>query len=283
VFRERCFTAGLAASTGMTRYLKTLVGNIPGVTFRLIGVRQQGDQYVAMVGGGDQYQVAYAIWQSNFYTPGLAGAEISVANISNTNPVTITTQYNHNLVTGDVETIMGTVRTYLLNGLPMPITVTGPKTFTMPIDATMWGTYLSGGVVYPNPINMFVSIMDEPDSYVIPFVNPPQETVNIILVWRTNSLNYVNPDSIAQAAVQPIVDYVNSLPVGTTPLNLNVMTQVFLEAIADIIPGELMIDIEWTISINGIGVYPSVGQTIFGDPNSFFWTQNGNVVIVEGT
>ena len=31
VYRERCWTAGLAASTGMGRYLKTLVGNVPGV------------------------------------------------------------------------------------------------------------------------------------------------------------------------------------------------------------------------------------------------------------
>ena len=38
VFRERCYTAGLAASTGMARYLKTLLANVPGVQNRLVSV-----------------------------------------------------------------------------------------------------------------------------------------------------------------------------------------------------------------------------------------------------
>jgi hypothetical protein len=39
VYRERCWTAGLAASTGMARYLKTLLANIPGVQNRLISAQ----------------------------------------------------------------------------------------------------------------------------------------------------------------------------------------------------------------------------------------------------
>src|SRR6516162_10746548 len=98
VYRERCWTAGLAASTGMGRYLKTLVGNVPGVQNRLVAVQTEGDQYVVIVGGGDPYQVAHAIWQADFYIPGLTGATIEIAAISNTNPIEITTANNHNLV-----------------------------------------------------------------------------------------------------------------------------------------------------------------------------------------
>ena len=79
IFRERCFTAGLAASTGMARYLKTLVSY--HIQQRLISVQQDDDQgqYIVIVGGGDSFQVAYAIWTSDLYTPGLAGATIKIA------------------------------------------------------------------------------------------------------------------------------------------------------------------------------------------------------------
>jgi len=284
VFRERCFTAGLAASTGMSRYLKTLVGNVPGVQKRLISVEQIGDKFVIIVGGGDQYQVAYAIWQSDFNTIGLVGAEIQVAGMTNTNPVTVTTADNHNLITGDVELIHGIVGGHsFINNIPYPITVTGLKTFTIPVDGHAWGPYISGGIVTPNPINLYVSLNDYPDNYVIPYVNPPLETVTMVVVWKTNSINYVSPDAVAQAAVPAIVDYINSLPVGTTPINLNVLDQIFTEAVSDIIPAELIIDLEWSINIDGIGRSPQPGtQAIFGDRYSYFYTDNGSIQVMEG-
>jgi hypothetical protein len=283
IFRERCFTAGLAASTGMARYLKTIVGNIPGVQNRLISVQQNGDQYVVIVGGGDSYQVAYAIWQADFYTPGLAGATIEVAGVSNTNPVIVYTADNHNLETGDVEIIHGANGVKYLNDQVLPITVLSAKSFSVPLDGTTWGPWQDGGTVSPNPINMYVTINDYPDTFLIPYVNPPQELVTIILTWITNSPNFVSPPAIAQAAVPAIVDYINSLPAGTTPINLNVMTQVFLESIATILPGEYVVDIQWQIDINGVGVSPAGGtQVIFGDRYSYFYTENGMITVGEG-
>jgi hypothetical protein len=285
VYRERVFTAGLAASTGMARYLKTLLSNVPGVQNRLVSVQEQEDisAFTVIVGGGDPYQVAYAIWSADFYTPGLSGAIIRVAHISNTYPVIITCADNHNLATGDVEVISGNVGFPYINDQPYVITVTSLKSFSIPVDGTLYGTHQYGGIVTPNPINELVNISDYPDSFSIPFVVPPQELVNIILTWKTDSPNYVSPAAVAQYATPAIINYINSLPAGTTPINLSVLTEVFLDSIVSIISGELIVSINWTISVSGVGVGPVGGtQVIFGDRYSYFYTDEANVSIILG-
>jgi len=284
IFRERCWTAGLAASTGMARYLKTLCGNVPGVQNRLVAVQIDGDKYVVICGGGDPYQVAYAIWQADFYIPGLSGATIRVANISNSNPCVITTTNNHNLTTGDVELFTEIVGFPFLNYQKFPVTVTGDQTFTIPIDSSAWAAYQYGGIVTPNPINALVSVADFPDAYVIPFVIPPQERVAIVVTWDTDSPNYVSPEAIAQAAIPEIVDYINSLPAGTTPINMNVLNKVFLDSTSRILVGEYIIDLNWAISINEVARTPVAGtNVIWGDPYSYFYTENGKVQVLKRT
>jgi hypothetical protein len=283
IFRERCFTAGLAASTGMARYLKTLVGNVPGVQTRLISVQEDQGNYVILVGGGDSYQVAYAIWMSDFYTPGLSGATIRIAGISNTNPAVITTAANHNLQTGDMEMLNNVVGMPFVNGHLYPVTVIDAKRFSVPVDATIMGHYQYGGTVLPNPINMYVTVNDYPDSFLIPYVNPPQELVSITATWITNSPNFVSPTAIAQAVVPVIVDYINSLPAGVTPINFNVLNQIFLEAISSILQPEYVISLEFQVSVGGVGVAPAPGtNVVFGDPYSYFYTENGQISVVEG-
>jgi hypothetical protein len=65
-YRARVLQANLAASVGTGRYIKTLVGAVPGVTPRLIAVQQAsgGGIRVIVGGSGDPYQVALAILQS---------------------------------------------------------------------------------------------------------------------------------------------------------------------------------------------------------------------------
>lgn len=286
IYRERCFTAGLAASTGMARFLKTLLANVPGVQTRLVSVQEQEDleAFTIIVGGGDPYQIAYAIWCADFYTPGLTGAIIRVAGISNTNPVVVTTADNHNLTTGDVEVISGNVGFPYINDKPFSITVTSLKTFTIPVDGTQYGTWQYGGVVTPNPINELVSVSDYPDSFAIPFVIPPQELVNIVVTWVTDSPNYVSASAIAQAASPAIIEYINSIPAGTTPINLNVLNEVFIDSVANILAGELIIDIQWAISVSGVGTFPAGGtQVIYGDRYSYFYTDSSQVSVIQGT
>jgi hypothetical protein len=62
------------------------------------------------------------------------------------------------------------------------------------------------------------------------------------------------------------------------------LNKVFLDAVAPILVGEYIIDIEWQIYINEIGRFPQAGtQVIFGDPYSYFYTENGRVQVLKGT
>jgi hypothetical protein len=288
-YHDRVMTAGLAASTGMARYVKTLLANIPGVQTRLVSVVQNAAQgsnigtWTIICGGGDPYAVANAIFQSDFYLPGLSGSIIEIANVSNTNPVVITTSNNHNLATGDIENITGVIGIPSINNNPQPITVIDAHNFSMPLSTVNANKYQSGGVVTPNPINNIVTIYDYPDSYAIPYVIPPQETVTMVVTWASDSPNYVSQVAMSQAAVPALTQYINSLPAGTTPINLNVLTEVFLDSIDTIVPPESIISLIFNISIDGIGVLAAPGtQVIYGDPFSYFYTsEDGTGIVVQ--
>lgn len=294
-FRDRCFTAGLAASTGMSRYMKTLLANVPGVQARLVSARQDpvSGKYIAICGGGDPYQVAYAIWKALFWTGGLLPAPINITHISSSNPAVVTTSQNHNFVTGMIETlfdIKGTGVFPTINGKTFPVTVPtiggqpSLNTFTIPFDTSPIGSnYTSGGQVTPNPIVEEVSISDWPDVYVIPYVLPPMETVFIEVIWQTNSPNYVSPSAVAALAGPALQDYINSLPVGVAPINIYDMTSIFLQATANTVSSEAITVLNFEVSIDGIPVAPSPGTgVIFGDPNSYFLTDLSKIVFSEG-
>jgi hypothetical protein len=107
--------------------------------------------------------------------------------------------------------------------------------------------------------------------------------VNIVVTWRTDSPNFVSSSAIAQAATPAIVEYINSLPAGVTPINLNVLNEVFIDSIASILAGELVIDIDWVISVSGVGALPAAGsQVIYGDRYSYFYTDAANISVVQG-
>ncbi len=294
-YRDRVFTAGLAASTGMSRYMKTLLGNVPGVQARLISARQDpvSGRYVAICGGGDPYQVAYAMWRALFWTGGFLPAPIEIDDISSSNPAIVTTAQNHNLVTGMVETltdIQGTGVFPTLNGMSLPVTVPtvggqpSLNTFTIPFNTAIAGSaYTSGGVVSPNPIVEEVSIFDYPDVYIIPYVIPPMEAVFIEVIWQTDSPNYVSPSAIASLAGPAIQDYINSLPVGTAPINVYDLTSIFLQATASAVSSEAITVLTFQISIDGMPVAPAPGTgVVYGDPNSYFLTDLSQIVFSEG-
>jgi Baseplate J-like protein len=294
-FRDRVMTAGLAASTGMSRYMKTMLANVPGVQARLVSARQDPitGKYIAICGGGDPYQVAYAIWKALFWTGGLLPAPINITNITSTNPAVVTTAQNHNLVTGMVETlydIKGTGVFPSINGQRFPVTVPtvggqpSLNTFTIPFDGTPYGSkYTSGGLVTPNPIVEEVSISDWPDVYVIPYVLPPMETVFIEVIWQTDSPNYVSPSAIASLAGPAIQDYINSLPVGVAPINTYDLTSIFLQSTANAVSAEAITVLQFQVSIDGMPVAAAPGTgVIYGDPNSYFLTDLSKIVFSEG-
>lgn len=371
-FRTRTLTAGLVASTGMDRYLKTLLGNVPGVIQRLVSVRIEptSNKYVILVGGGDPYQVAWAIYYAIFDLTSIDAPLIAIDQITNTtvsgttsvvtwtasvgstpafvtitatglntvtgltftgtiaglapsgfngtftctvasdttftyplasNPGTvtdaigtwtnlvtlITTATNHNLITGMVETFTDVQGMTILNELPYPVTVTGPNTLTIPVDSTNIVTYYpysGGGFLGPNPILQKIYLNSFPDTYLIPFILPAQEYVNIVLTWNTDYPNYVSPQAVSQAAAPAIVNYINSLYVGTTAINYYDMIQAFMNSTINILPNENVTAINFVVSFNGSSHLPEPGTgVIYGDPNSYFFTDITQVTVVQGT
>ena len=73
-YQAQVIQAGQAVSTGVSTLVKTALQNVSGVQARLIAFRQTGGGWQVIVGGGDPYQVANAIFQSMFNILDLVGA-----------------------------------------------------------------------------------------------------------------------------------------------------------------------------------------------------------------
>lgn len=84
-YRSKVLQAGRAASMGMASYMKTLLGRVPGVQQRLISVLQAGGGgWEVLVGGGDPYYVANAIFTALFDINTLVGSSDPAINIATT-------------------------------------------------------------------------------------------------------------------------------------------------------------------------------------------------------
>ena len=283
-YRSQVLRAGLAVSQGMTTALKTALQNVPGVQANLISVRAQGANFEIIVGGGDPYQVAYAIFTSLFWIAGLVGSTIRVTGISVAANAVVTTDLNHGLASAQVGVqINGVVGTMAgaVNGASLTIVVITPTTFSIGVTTTGL-TYTSGGVVTPNSRNVVVSITDYPDVYDIPIVIPPQQTVEITLLWNTTATNLISTDAVAAAGSPALVNYVNGLSVGQ-PMNLFQLQDAFKLAVAPVIPPALLTRMVFTVTIDGVSAPPATGTgVIAGDPESYFYTDATMVSISQG-
>lgn len=283
-FRTRTLVAGLAASTGMDRYLKTLLWNIPGVVQRLVSVRQNINtgRWIIIVGGGDPYQVAWAIYYALFDIQTLDRPPIDIAAMQMTNPIMITSMNNHNLSTGMLETIYGVSGPSALNQQQYEVTVIDNLNFTIPVNGTLLPAYLGGGHVTPNPILQQVNLNSYPDNYLIPFIIPAQQLVSLVVTWNTDSPNYVSPDAVQQAAAPALADYINSLYVGVAPINIYNMEAVFINATVNVLPAENVTALNFSIDFDNTGHLPAPNTgVIYGDPNSYFYTTIDNISIVQ--
>lgn len=280
-YRAQVLQAGLAASQGMPRYLKTLLGNVSGVQSRLVSIITSGTAWKIIVGGGDPYQVAYAIYSALFDVTNLIGSTMSVSAISKASAAVVTTTLNHGLTTGNSTTISGALGMTGANGT-WTVTVLTPTTFSIPYNSTSAATYTGGGVLTPNARNQSVTINDYPDTYTIPFVVPPVQSVEVSLTWNTTSTNIVSAASMAAVGAPAMVDYINSIPVGA-PINLFELQNAFQIATASILPTALLTRMVFVVTIDGVVVSPSVGTgVISGDPESYFLTNSTLITITQG-
>jgi len=281
-YRAQVLQAGRAVSQGMPSALRTALQAVEGVQARLVSVRQQSSGWEVICGGGDPYQVAYAIFISLFDVSSLVGSTIAVTDISQDNPGVVTTDLNHGYTTGDDVTLDDVVGMTEVNGNTYTATVIDEKSFSIGVDTTGFGAYVSGGVCTPNDRNQEVSIYDFPDSYVIRYVQPPQQLVDISVTWNTTSPNLVPPAAVAQLGSPALVDYVMNVVVGQ-PMNLYEMQTAFQAAVASLVPPEQLTRMVFAVSINGVGVSPIAGTGIIeGDPESYFYTDSTRIDITQG-
>lgn len=282
-YRARVLQANLAEGQGMAGYLKTLLQKVSGVQPRLVSVVQQvGGGFTVVCGSGDPYEVAYAIYSSLFDFSILSGSILAVVNISNDNPGVVTTSINHNYTTGQQIVIVGVLGMTAINNITYTATVISPTQFSIGVNTSAFGEYLSGGIVTPNLRNIVVTLQDYPDVYTIPFVNPPQQQVSILVTWNTDAPNFVSSAAVATLANPAIVSYINTLPSGQ-PINTLAMQSVFGAAIASVLSPALLSRLLFQVSIDGFTATPIVGSTLIpGDPESYFLTSTPQVIINQG-
>jgi Ubiquitin-activating enzyme E1 FCCH domain len=283
-FRAQVMQAGLSNAQGMAITLKALVGAVAGVQPQLISLRQTAaPAWEVIVGGtGDPYAIAYAVWASLFDVNTLVGSTLAVTGITTANPGVVTTNLNHGYSTGQVVVINGVVGMTGINGVPIVIVVLSPTTFSI-INTTSFGTWTSGGVATPNFRNVTVTINDYPDSYAIPLVIPPVQTVAMTVTWNTlPTTNFVSPTGVASLAQPALAAYINSIFVGA-PINVLILENTFQDAVASILPANLLDVLVFSVSINGIVTAPGTGtKTIFGDPESYFSCAAPSISVVQG-
>jgi len=280
-YRSQVLQAGLAASQGMARYLKTLLANVSGVQPRLISVVQAAGGWKIIVGGGNPYEIAYAIYTALFDISALVGSTISVTAITQAAAAQVTTDLNHGLTSGDSTTISGVTGMTGANGT-WTVTVIDEKTFTIPYNSSAAPAYVSGGELTPNTRNQTVSVNDYPNVYNITFVVPPVQSVSISLTWNTISTNAVSSSSMAALGAAALVEYINSISVGS-PINLFELQNAFQIATASVLPTQLLTRMVFAVSINGVLTAPDAGTgVIAGDPESYFLTDTTLISISQG-
>lgn len=251
-YRSRVLQAGLAVSTGMATTLKTLIGQVSGVTPRLVSVLQQPDGWEVIVGGGDPYAVAYAIWSALFDVNMLVDSDLVALNITAASHAVVTTNLDHGYAVGQAVQIIGaTPSAYNVTGTVQASPAPTLTTFAINVDSTSFGSYTaSSGSVSPNLRNTTVSIEDYPDAYQIPFVVPPQQTVTMTVTWNTSLVGFTAQAAVQQLGSAALAAYVNSIYVGA-PMNLFLLQSTFQEAIASVLSPAFLTKLEFAVSING--------------------------------
>lgn len=285
-FLTRVLQAGQAIGQGFPNFLRTLLNQVTGVNPALVSIRQTlttPPLWEIIVGGsGDPYEIAYAIYSALFDINNLTGSVLEVTDITAANPGVVTTNLNHGYSTGQVIEMTGIVGPTTLNGVNLTIMVITETTFSIGVDTTSLPAYVSGGVVTPNLRNQLVSIIDYPDAYNIPFVIPPQQQVQLTVVYNTTESNFVSQAAVVQAAQPALVNYINTVPVGQ-PINLFELQATFQNAVAAVLPPQLLTRMVFTVSINGVTTAPLAGTGIIqGDPESYFFTSTAAVNISQG-
>lgn len=207
-FRARCVIALQRTSTGTIAYAKDLLTRVCDA--RLVSVKQSNFAVKVIAGGGDPYEIAYAIFKSGLDVSRLLGS---------------TTDENRN--------IAATINNY-------------------------------------------------PDFYSVLFVNPPAQTVEIVVTWNTNNANFVSDSAVSALAKTAINEYINSLPV-TSQINIIKMQCIFKEAVKLVIDDSFLSRLNFVVKIDGNIQQPDGGgELISGDFEGYFITDESKIIVSRG-
>jgi hypothetical protein len=281
-YRARVLQAGIASAQSMPSMVRTLLNAVPGVTARLISILTPASgNWLILVGGGDEYQIAYALFQSVTDITTLVGSINTVTAVTVATNGEVTTALYHGLTVGGAFTISG--------ANPVNYDVTGTVEsviddyhFTISTNTSGFPSYVDSGVLTPNPRNVSVSIVDYPDTYQVTFANPLQQVVTGTVAWNTTAPNFTQAAAIQQAAVPALVAYVNSIFAGQQ-INLFELQAAFQTATSGILPNALLTRMVFSISIDGVGVSPESGTGIFpSDPQSYLFAAANSFTVTQG-
>ena len=279
-YRARVMQAGLVASTGTPAYLKTLLYAITGVQQQLVSINQVSGGWQVICGGGDSYSIANAILQAVPDLSVLKGSALAITGMTNANPVVITTNLNHNYIAGQTVTVTGANPSSF--NLTYTIASVTATTITTTTNGSGFAAYVSGATLTPNPRNVSASVFQNPDTYNITFVNPPQQTVTVAVTWNTTLPNFTAGVSVNQLAAPAIQSYINSIFTGQ-PINLLEMTAVFQNAVSAIISAPNITTLTFAVTINGSTATPGAGTSIIAsDPESYFYCSATGVTVSQG-
>ncbi|WP_233272945.1 baseplate J/gp47 family protein [Paraburkholderia acidisoli] len=283
-YRARVLQAGVVASVGSPAYLKTLLEKVTGVQARLVSIQQATGGWRIVCGGGDAYAVANAILQGVGDIATLQGSQLSISGMTAASPVVVTTNLTTNFTVGQTFTVSGATPT-AYNGTYTVVSIVrsiSGDTITTSTNGSAFGAYTGGATFSPNPRNVNVSLFQNPDTYNIPFVNPPTQIVTVAVTWNTTLPNFTAGDSVNQLAIPAIQSYINSIYVGQ-PINELEMTAAFRGAVASVISAANITTLQYVVQINGVTVSPSAGTSIIaGDPESVFSASASGVTVVQG-
>jgi hypothetical protein len=276
-YRSRVLLAGLATATGTPALLKTLLYAITGVQQRLVAIGQTGSGWQVICGGGDSYAVASAILQAVPDISSLQGSQLAITAMTNANPVVISTNLGHGFIPGQTLVVAGATPA-AFNGT-YTVASTTATTITTTTNGSAFGAYIGGAHFSPGPRDVKVSIFQNPDTYTIPFVNPPLQEVTVAVTWNTNLPSFTAGASVDQLAAVAIQSYINSIFVAQ-PINLLEMNAVFQKAVASVIDASNITTLSYVVTVNGVAVAPPAGTSIIAsDPESYFFCAANGVTV----
>jgi hypothetical protein len=282
-YQSQVLQAGLSSSQGVERYVRTMVLGVQGVQQRLVSIRQLPVGWEVIVGGGDVYAVGYAIFTGiGAGLPLLVGSTLFITNITQSPNGQVTTQLNHEYVSGQIVTINDVQGMTEVNGLNFTVTVIDQRNFLLNISTAGFAAYTIGGQVTPNLRNVAVQILDYPDTYTVPYVLPPEQVVTVTATWNTTLPGFVQGSTVNILAAPAVQAYINTVSVGA-PILVYLMEEAFSNAVASVLPPQFLTRLIFQVYINGIYTPALPGtQEVIGDAESYFFAADGSVNVVQG-